>query len=434
MDQNMSLYNKKKCMPEEVAGLIPSGSSVWIDIALAQPKEIIQAIGKCAKKNNLKDVSVHTMLDVYPAPWYQSGFEESLKGISWFSGGGARKSINAGIADLTPCYYRDIPSLLKQNSQITVVCVAVSPMDKHGYFSMGATNSASQELLARAEMILVEVNKQMPRSLSAPSIHISQVAALCECDYALPVAVAAELDEISTKIGGLIAAEVPDGATIQLGIGAIPDAVGIALKEKKHLGIHTELFTDSMMELIECGAVDNSRKPIHTGKSVTTFAFGSKRIYDYIDDNLAIEILPVDYVNNPKIIAQHPDFISVNAAVEVDFFGQVCAESVGTKHISGTGGQVDYVRGAIESKGGKSFIAFTSTAKNGEISRIRPTLTQGAIVTTGKNDVDYVVTEYGMAKLRGKSLSQRTKELIRIAHPKFREELTREAKKQNILI
>ena len=273
----------------------------------------------------------------------------------------------------------------------------------------------------------------MPRSLSAPVIHLSQVTALCECDYPLPVSAPPVVDEVSALIGGAIADEVPDGATLQLGIGAVPDAVGMALKDKHDLGIHTELLTDSMIELIECGAITNARKPIHRGKSVATFAFGSKRIYDYIDDNPAVELLPVDYVNDPKVIARHPDFISVNAAVEVDFFGQVCAESLGSRHLSGTGGQVDYVRGAVESDGGKSFIAFPSTARGGEVSRIRPTLTPGSIVTTSKNDVDYIVTEYGIAHLRGRTLSQRTRALIAIAHPKFRDELTFEAKKAGIL-
>ena len=265
-------------------------------------------------------------------------------------------------------------------------------------------------------------------------VHISQVTALCESDVALPVMPPAKIDEVSKKIGDFIAEEVPDGATLQLGIGAVPDAVGLALKDKHDLGIHTELFTDSMVELIECGAVTNMRKPLYQSKTVATLAFGSERMYDFIDDNPAFVLLPVNVVNDPAVIAQHPDFISVNAALEVDFFGQVCAESIGTRHVSGSGGQVDYVRGATQSKGGKSFIAFPSTAKNGTISRIKPTLTPGSIVTTSKNDVDYIVTEYGMAKLRGKTLSERTKSLIAIAHPDFRDELTREAKKQNILI
>ena len=414
--------------------MIQPGWEFWVDIALAQPKEMIAAIGKRVENGLLSGVKVHSMLDIYPAPWYQENTASLIQGVSWFSGGGARTAVNKGFADVMPAYYRDIPSLLRENEQIKCVCAAVSPMDKHGYFSMGLTSSASFDLLMRAEHIFLEVNHQMPRSLSAPTIHISQVTALCESDYDLPVSAPPQLDEISKTIGGYIAEEVPNGATLQLGIGAVPDAVGMALKSKHDLGIHTELFTDSMMELIECGAVNNLRKPIHRGHSVTTFAYGSKRIYDYIDDNPAIEILPVNYVNDPKVIAQHRDFISVNAAVEIDFFGQVCAESIGTRHISGTGGQVDYVRGAVESIGGKSFIAFTSTAQGGKVSRIRPTLSEGAIVTTGKNDVDYIVTEYGIAKLRGKTLSQRTKALIEIAHPDFRDQLIYEAKQRNILI
>lgn len=434
MNRFHEIYQGKLCPAQQIAEMLQPGWSIWIDIALAQPREIIKAMEAQAAKGGMAGVSVHNMLDIYPMPWYQESYSGLLTGVSWFSGSGARKAVNNGHADIMPCYYRDIPALIRDNPQINCVCVAVSPMDKHGYFSMGATSSASYDLLSRADYLFVEVNQKMPRSLSAPMIHISQVTCLCESDYELPVSQPPYLDEISQRIGGYIAEEVPNGATLQLGIGAIPDAVGMALKAKHDLGIHTELFTDSMMELIECGAVTNSRKPIHRGRSVATFAYGSKRIYDYIDDNPAIELLPVDYVNDPKIIAQHPNFISVNAAVEVDLFGQVCAESIGTKHISGTGGQVDYVRGAVESSGGKSFIAFTSTAQGGTVSRIRSTLTPGAIVTTGKNDVDYIVTEHGVAKLRGKTLSERTRALIQIAHPKFRDELTYEAKQRGILL
>ena len=243
-----------------------------------------------------------------------------------------------------------------------------------------------------------------------------------------------KLDEKSILIGNLIAEQIPDGACIQLGIGAIPDATGMALKSKKDLGIHTEMFVDSMVELIECGAVNNSKKQINRGRSVTTFAYGSQRIYDFLDDNPSIEILPVEYTNDPAVICQNDNMISINAALEVDFFGQVCAESVGTKHMSGSGGQIDFVRGACQSRGGKSFIAFTSTAKDDTISKIKPILTPGAIVTTSKNDVDYIVTEYGIAHLRGRSLGERTKQLIAIAHPNFRDELTFEAKKRGILI
>ena len=243
----------------------------------------------------------------------------------------------------------------------------------------------------------------------------------------------AKIDPVSETIGNIIAEQIPDGACIQLGIGAIPDATGMALKSKHDLGIHTELFTDSMVELIECGAVNNSRKQIHRGQTVTTFAYGSQRIYDYIDDNPAIAILPVDYVNDPAVICQNDNMISINSAIEVDLFGQVCAESIGTKHMSGSGGQIDFVRGACQSKGGKSFIAFASTTK-GTISKICASLTPGAVCTTSKNDVDYVVTEYGIAHLRGQSLASRARQLISIAHPDFRDELLFEAKKRGIMV
>ena len=267
----------------------------------------------------------------------------------------------------------------------------------------------------------------VPQVIDAVSVPVVAAGGIADGRQA-----AAALSELCE--GGLIAERIPDGACLQLGIGAIPDATGMALKAKHDLGIHTEMFTDSMVELIECGAVNNSKKQIHRGKTVTTFAFGSQRIYDYIDDNPAVEILPVEYVNDPDVICQNDNMISINAAVEVDLFGQVCAESVGTKHMSGSGGQIDYVRGACQSRGGKSFIAFTSTAKGGTISKIKSILTPGAVVTTSKNDVDYIVTEYGGAHLRGRSVGERARQLIAIAHPDFRDELTFEAKKRGIMI
>lgn len=430
-------YNRKLTTPEMIAIQVQPGWVCATDIALGAPYAILDAIGDRAKNvwnDGLSDVTLHTMLDTRPLSFFEEKNRETLRGVSWFSGGGMRKAVNGGWADVMPAYYRDMPGLLTRYVDVDAFFAVVSPMDKHGYFSTGCDGSVSQALINKARRIYLQVNENMPRALTAPAIHLSQVTALCEGNTELPVLPAAKIDSVSATIGNFIAEEIPDGATLQLGIGAIPDAVGMALKSKHHLGLHTEMFTDSMMELIECGAVDNSLKPIHRGKTVAAFAYGSKRMYDYIDDNPAFEILPVDYVNDPATIARHPDFMSVNAALEVDFYGQVCAESIGTKHVSGTGGQVDYVRGATTSDGGKSFIAFPSTAKDDTISKIVPALAPGAIVTTSKNDVDYIVTEYGVAKLRGKTLSQRTKALIAIAHPKFRDELTFAARKQNIII
>lgn len=429
------IYASKLTTAEKLAECLNSGWSLGMDSGPSQTPAIMAAFARRAKEAGLRDIKVQTLLDVYPFEFYA---DESLAGImtgySWFSSAGARKAVNGGWADFIPSYYRDIPGHIRREYEYDAFCVAVSPMDKHGYFSLGNNASYAQAMMDKSKRIFLEVNDRQPRAVCGTQIHISQVDAIVENSFPLPVLPAAKLDEVSITIGNIIAEQIPDGACIQLGIGAIPDATGLALKTKHDLGIHTEMFTDSMVELIECGAVNNSKKQIHRGKSITTFAYGSQRIYDYIDDNPAIELLPVDYVNDPMVISKNDNVVSINAALEVDFWGQVCAESVGTKHMSGSGGQIDFVRGACQSKGGMSFIAFSSTAKGGSISKIKPSLTPGAVCTTSKNDVDCIVTEYGIARLRGKSLGERTKQLIAVAHPDFRDQLRFEAKKRGILI
>ena len=428
------LYRSKLTTADELARRAQSGWVIGMDAGPAQTPAIISAIARRVREDDLSGLKVHTLLDVYPYEFYaDDSLAGKMTGCSWFSSAGARKAINGGYGDFIPSYYRDIPGLMA-GYEFDAYCVAVSPMDKHGYFSLGLTSSCCEALFDRSKRVFVEVNENMPRAVSCMQLHVSQVDAIIENNIPLPELPKSTLDETSIIIGNLIAEQIPDGACIQLGIGAIPDATGMALKSKHDLGIHTEMFVDSMVELIECGAVNNSKKQIHRGKSVTTFAYGSKRIYDYIDDNPAIELLPVNYVNDPNVICKNDNMISINAALEVDLWGQVCAESVGTKHMSGSGGQIDYVRGACQSKGGMSFIAFSSTAKNGTISKIRPILTPGAVCTTSKNDVDCIVTEYGIAKLRGKSLGERAKQLIEIAHPDFRDELRFEAKKHGMMI
>lgn len=427
-------YNAKLMSPEQIAGNIAPNSTICSDNALSLPPAITSAIAERARAGEVAGLKQHTTLDLWPVPCYDQDLAGKYSGISWFSGGKARKAVNNGYGDLFPAYYRDFPRLYSEYISVDYLILAVSPMSEDGYFSAGCTGSAIDALLNKAGHVYLEVNSFMPYSPTAPLIHLSRVDGFCVNDHPLPVLPESKIDPVSKAIGDYIAERIPDGATLQLGIGAIPDAVGTALKTKKHLGLHTEMFTDSMVELIQCGAVDNSAKPIHPGKSVAAFAFGSQRIYDYIDHNPDIELLSVDHVNNPVIIAQHPNFVSVNAALEVDFYGQVCAESIGTRHFSGTGGQADFVRGANLSENGQSFIAFASTTADGTVSKIRPTLTPGAIVSTTKNDVDCIVTEYGVAKLRGHTLSERTKALISIAHPDFRDELTFEAKKLHILI
>lgn len=430
-----AIYQTKLTTAEQVAQQVQSGWVIGMDAGPTQTPAIIGAMAEKIRATDTKDVKVHTMLDSYPFAFYEDNtLFGKMTGYSWFSSGGARKAVNGGYADLFPAYYRDIPGHIKRMYDFDAYCVAVSPMDSHGYFSLATTSSYSEAMISKAKRIFIEVNEKQPRCLCGTQIHVSQVDAIVENTHDIPVLPPVVIDDVSRTIGNLIAEQIPDGACIQLGIGAIPDATGMALKTKHDLGIHTEMFTDSMVELLECGAVNNSKKQIHRGKTVTTFAFGSQRIYDYINDNPCFEILPVDYVNDPNVICQNDNMISINAALEVDLFGQVCAESVGTKHMSGSGGQIDYVRGACQSKGGKSFIAFSSTAKGGTISKIKSILTPGAIVTTSKNDVDYIVTEYGIAHLRGESLGSRARQLISIAHPDFRDELTFEAKKRGILV
>ena len=428
------LYRSKLTTADELARRAQSGWVIGMDAGPAQTPAIISAIARRVREDDLSGLKVHTLLDVYPYEFYaDDSLAGKMTGCSWFSSAGARKAINGGYGDFIPAYYRDTPALMA-GYEFDAYCVAVSPMDKHGYFSLGLTSSCCEALFDRSKRVFVEVNENMPRAVSCMQLHVTQVDAIIENNIPLPELPKSALDETSIIIGNLIAEQIPDGACIQLGIGAIPDATGMALKSKHDLGIHTEMFVDSMVELIECGAVNNSKKQIHRGKSVTTFAYGSKRIYDYIDDNPAIELLPVNYVNDPNVICKNDNMVSINAALEVDLWGQVCAESVGTKHMSGSGGQIDYVRGACQSRGGMSFIAFSSTAKNGTISKIRPILTPGAVCTTSKNDVDCIVTEYGIAKLRGKSLGERAKQLIEIAHPDFRDELRFEAKKRGMMI
>ena len=435
MTDYQKMYQEKLTTPDKIARQVQSGWLLGMDTATSQTPAIMTAIAEYIRSSDITGVKVQALLDAYPFEFYTDPtLAGKMTGYSWFSSSAARKAVNAGYADIIPAYYRDFPTRIRAEYDYDAVCVEVAPMDRHGYFSLALNGSYIDAMLDKTKRIFLEVNDRQPRGLCGSLIHISQVDAIVEYNHDLPVLPPVQLDEVSKTIGGLIAERIPDGACLQLGIGAIPDATGMALKAKHDLGIHTELFTDSMVELIECGAVNNSKKQIHRGKTVTTFAFGSQRIYDYIDDNPAVEILPVEYVNDPDVICQNDNMISINAAVEVDLFGQVCAESVGTKHMSGSGGQIDYVRGACQSRGGKSFIAFTSTAKGGTISKIKPILTPGAVVTTSKNDVDYIVTEYGVAHLRGRSLGERARQLIAIAHPDFRDELTFEAKKRGIMI
>jgi len=435
MPNYVELYETKKASPQKIAELVRSGMNIYTDTATAQAPTLQDAIYTHIAANKIKDIEVNTFLDIYPAKWYDEPvLSENLHMISWFNGNSARKAMRNRFVDYMTTYYSEAPALIRSCEQIDMAILASSDMDEHGNFSIGISSSMAEALLEKADRIVLEVNRKMPKSLASPIVHITKIDRFCIVDTPLPCLPDVKPDAESVAIGNYIAEEIANGSTLQFGVGAIPNAVGHALRNKRNLGIHTEAFVSSMVDLIECGAIDNSRKTIHKGRSVATFALGNQKTYNYIHNNREIELLPVDYVNNPSVIAMNPNMISVNGAIECDLYGQVCSESIGPYQYSGVGGQVDFIRGAIHSKGGKSFLTFKSTAKNGEVSCILPQLQAGSIVTTTRNDVDYIVTEYGIAKLRGKPESVRAKSLIAIAHPKFRDRLTYEAKKMNLFI
>lgn len=435
MNKFQEMYKEKCKTPAEVAMYVKSGDVCACPTGLEEPAAICEAVADRAMKGELTGVVHHATLSVKGGSFMKPELKGKYEYISWFTGGPGRKGIQEGLHTYIPNNYSTIPGYWTNvQPRLDVFYAEVSPMDKHGYFSCAMAGAEVVAMRDKAAIILLEVNDQMPRVMGDCLIHISQVTALCESSHPLLVLNNAPLSEDDRKIGQMIADEVCDGATLQLGIGGIPNAVGVLLKDKKDLGLHTEMFTDSMVDLLECGAVTNMKKPIHVGKTVATLAWGTQKMYDYMDDNPAFEMYPVSYINNPAVIAQHDNFVSVNSCVEIDLFGQVCSESIGPKHYSGSGGQLDFVRGANMSKGGKGFIAMLSTTKGGTISKIKPILTPGSIVTTPRNEVDFLVTENGIVRLKGQTASERAKMIISLAAPQFREELEFEAKKMNLII
>lgn len=428
------LYQAKLKSAEEIAEEVQSGYECVSPTCMAQPIAITKAVAARARQGKLEGVRHHSIIALDPAPFVDADLVGKYSYVSWFTQAAARKSVQQGFSDYMPCNYSEEVALWDVRGNPDVFYATVSPMDKHGYFSFGLVASESVELAQRAKYVFLEVNRYMPRVHGSNIIHISEVDALCEHDAPISTVPVPTVGEKDLVIGRMIAEMIPDGATIQFGIGGVPSAVGMCLGDKKNLGIHTELFTESMIDLIEQGIVTNRCKKLNNGKTVAAFAWGSQRMYDFMNDNISIDMEPVSYVNNPYVIGQLDNFISINSCLEIDLLGQVCAESIGSTHFSGSGGQVDFVRGCNLSKGGKSFIAMSSTAKKDTMSKIKPILTPGAAVTTSKNDVDYVATEYGVVQLRGKSASERAKALIQIAHPAFREELLYEAKKLNLMV
>ncbi len=425
-------YKKKLVTAEEAAAEVKSHSRVYISGNAATPYVLMNALA--ARKQEVQGVElVHVLLlgeDPLAAPEMKGHFRHN----SLFVGPADRAAINDGRADYVPIFLHQIPNLFKSGQMpIDVAVVHLSPPDQHGFMSYGVEVLASKAAAETARVVIAQVNEKMPRILGDSFIHVSRVHKIVEISEDLPELEKKPFSEVEEKIGGSIAELIQDGATLQLGIGGIPDAVLAALKGRRDLGVHTEMASDGVIEAIEAGVITGLKKNFHPGKIILTFLLGSKRVYDFAHNNPVFEAHPTDYTNHPFNVAQNDNMVAINSAIEVDISGQVCSDSIGTYIYSGFGGQVDFIRGAAHSKGGKPIIALPSTAKKDEMSRIVPVLKRGAGVVTTRADVMYVVTEYGVAYLHGKNLKERTEALINIAHPKFREELIQEAEHRNLL-
>ncbi len=421
------IYKSKLVKSEEAVTYIKSGDRVVVGHAAGEPTELIDAM--VANKENYRNVEIVNLVVLGTAPYAKPGMEEYFHDNSIFASTHTREAIECGRGDFTPCFFHEVPKLFRKGYMpVDVALVQVSSPDEHGYCSFGVSNDYTKPAAEYAKIVIAEVNHKMPRTMGDSFIHISKIDYIVETSHEIIELQPPKIGDVEKKIGENCASLVEDGATLQLGIGAIPEAVLLFLKHKKDLGIHSEMISDGVVELVEAGVITNKFKTLHPGKIVVAFLMGTRRLYDFVDNNPLVEMYPVNYVNNPCVIMQNYKMVSINSCVQVDLMGQVCSESIGLKQISGVGGQVDFVRGVNMSEDGISIIAIPSTASKGKISRIVGLLDAGAVVTTSRTDVDYIVTEYGIAQLKGRTLRDRAKALINIAHPDFREGLMQDYK------
>jgi acyl-CoA hydrolase len=427
----MEDYKSKIATAEEAVSLIKSGDKIFTSGNAAAPYKLMEALAK--RKDELSNVEIFNLLLLGNDPLSEPEMRGHFRDKSLFVGPANRVAVNEGRADYFPIFLYKIPILFREQIQLDITAIQTSPPDEHGYLSLGVETVATKAAAETAKCVIAEVNEKMPRALGDCFISVSEICKIVEVSEDLPTLPTNTFTEVEKKIAQNITTLIEDGATLQLGIGGIPSAVLYLLKDRKDLGIHTEMLSDGMLEAIESGIVTNARKSLNPGKVIATFALGSKELYKYIHNNPLFEMHPVDYTNDPCIVAQNDNMVSINSALEVDLTGQVCSDSIGYTIYSGIGGQVDFTRGAAWSKGGKPIIALPSTAKIGEISRVVPHLKEGAGVVTSRGDVHYVITEYGIAYLFGKSIRDRVEAMINIAHPKFREELELFAKKRKYL-
>lgn len=405
---------------------VRSGDHIFIGSGCAEPQNLVRAL---AENESVVEGEILHILTLGVAPYADPRFPSRFRHNALFIGANVRDAVHAGLADYTPVFLSEIPGLFRSGRLgVDAALITVSPPDRAGYVSLGISVDVVKSAVAAADVVLAEVNPAMPRTHGDSFVHVSEIDAFVACDGPLLELPQPVPDPVSKEIARNVASLIPDGATLQLGIGEIPHALTPFLAAKHDLGIHTEMLSDGVVDLVEGGVVTGRRKSIHQGKVVTSFCMGSRRLYDYVDDNPVFEFLGVDWVNDPFVIARHDDMVAINSALQVDLTGQVCADSVGHKFFSGIGGQADFIRGASRARGGKPIIAIRSTAEDDTVSRIVPVLSEGAGIVTSRGDVHYVVTEYGVANLYGRTVRERTLALISIAHPSFRQELLDAAK------
>lgn len=423
-------YKDKLMTAGEAVKRIKSGDRVVVSHAVGEPRTLISAMVENA--DQYKGVEIVHMVAMGNSPYCRPEMEKHFRHNSLFVGASTRQAVADGRADVTPVFFSEVPELFRTTLPVDVALVNLSPPDEHGYCSFGVSVDYSKPAAEAAKLVIAQVNANMPRTFGDSFIHISELDCIVEADDPIIELPQGKIGDVQRAIGKNCASLINDGDTLQLGIGAIPDAVMLFLKDKKDLGIHSEMFSDGTVELMEAGVITNKRKNFHPGKSVVTFLMGTKRLYDYVNNNPSVEMYPVDFVNNPYIIAENDNLVAINSCIEVDLTGQVVSTNIGLTQFSGVGGQVDFVRGAQMSRGGRSIMAMPSTTKTkrGTISKIVPLITEGAAVTTSRDEVDYVITEYGIAKLKGKTLRDRARALIEIAHPDFRPDLIEEYEKR----
>ena len=425
-------YKDKIAAAPAAMKLIKSGNSIFIGTGCAQPQHLVNALVEHSSK--IYDAHIIHLLTMGTAPYADEKFREKFKMNSFFIADNVRDAFARGIGDYTPIFLSEIPLEFETGRiPVDVALISVTPPDVNGLCSLGVSVDIVKSAAANAKYVVAQVNSRMPRTFGDCFVHVNTIDVLVPYDEDIIEIPVPESDDTLRRIGQNIARLVEDGSTIECGIGRIPQALAEFLKDKRDLGVHTEMFSDWIIELIECGVITCAKKTLNRGKIIASFCMGSKRLYDYVDNNPFFEFYPTEYVNDVYVIGQHEKMVGINVGLEIDLTGQVCSDSLGYQFYSGIGGQVDFIRGAARSRGGKAIIAMPSTARDGRISRIVPRLTEGAGVVTTRGDVHYVVTEYGVAYLHGKSVRQRVLDLIHIAHPKFRKELIQAAKAQNYI-